>query len=737
MPLPLPFLTCGMMGSIDPLRPLVADADVLVTTASRALVGRVPAVVRWTEVLDGPDRLDSITLPKWFLKQNGVKVSRPDLMAYGWYARYAGHWYTIDNVVSDNETTVTFSGKSAEVSDLKRLFSSTGRSSFLRTAELPTVIMDDLLMGTGDIEVTDPSFEGSDYSSYTDNNNYIWLAEGLYGDDAESVEAYAVFENDPDSGIQVGSRISANVTHDLATAPGTSWQGAEVVLYMVYVPSATYQPLTFAEWIAVTPFDWFPVSKGASFRFSAEVWRGEYYVNIWSSSGKEYVYHPENLPDVWTEALAAGGKYQVEFWWYAGDKSTVLGRDCYPIEHPGLARQRQYWPSETEYVTAKGDYMRVVLTCYAPDGMTVVGSVAASYFCVDNVVLDGAGLTEDTGWRYHGAAMNARETDVLYTDNGWIEFGTWTVGASSIYSTVSQNQLAYIISGDVCAVHFEAGGAGALCDIFVDGVVVESGYDVSGACTYEITGLDNSVEHIVSFRVAAVKVAIEKLVLSPEMRCSVSWADMDGLECLDDLVSIVGGEIAVDTENKRLYHLAAVGSDLLAENIIDLRRGSNLLSLKVETRRDGVINHLVFLGYGSGSTRLRIVVYGQGTNDDGQTSVDIYDVQWGKYENPDCQDYFTGLAEAQALVNEWQWSAVGYRATCTDEAASHIHAGDTVRCYWDADPDDIINVSVRVLEITRDNQGGPATLIVGTRVSGLPDRLAATARKLDRVSRNL
>ena len=65
MTLLLPFMTCGMMGDLTPVRPLVADTEILVTTSARVPVGRVPALVRWTQVLDGPDRLDSVTMPKW------------------------------------------------------------------------------------------------------------------------------------------------------------------------------------------------------------------------------------------------------------------------------------------------------------------------------------------------------------------------------------------------------------------------------------------------------------------------------------------------------------------------------------------------------------------------------------------------------------------------------------------------------------------------------------------------
>jgi hypothetical protein len=195
MTLLLPFMTCGMMGDLTPARPLAADTEILVTTKTRAPVGRVPARVKWSQVLDGPDRLDSVTMPKWFLKQNGVRVSRPELAKYGWCIKHSGHWYTLDRVTSDNETTVTFAGRSIEVSELKRSFSSVGRTSFTRTAEFPTVIMDDLLLGAGSIEMSDPDFEIT--SSPYPFRNYLWSGDGIKAATID-VESDATFQTTGD-----------------------------------------------------------------------------------------------------------------------------------------------------------------------------------------------------------------------------------------------------------------------------------------------------------------------------------------------------------------------------------------------------------------------------------------------------------------------------------------------------------------------------------------------------------
>jgi hypothetical protein len=746
MTLLLPFMTCGMMGDIAPTRPLTAEAEVLVTTSARVPVGMVPARVRWTEVLDGPDRLDSVSMPKWFLKQSGMRVSRPELSEFGWCIRFLGHWYTLDRVVSDNETAVAFAGKSLEVSDFKRNMSSTGLSGFQMTAAVPTEIMDALFSGGGgEWSFTDPDFTADLTYPFSAS---LWQYEYLSGATAPDPEWQASFTYEEWGESYAYGTLEHNWIDDLEFNWGTDSTG-EVIknfsasdhsppfcLHLPYCPNTTDTPRAIYEWGGVCATgDWFEAGTGTQFRVSAQFALH----GVWNTN-EAWLRAPER----WDEMVAQGAEMTMELWWYLSDKVTVVGRDRYQIAKPPVdAWGRQYFPSSSTWATAAGDYCRVVVAVTWPAGLTPTPGdptygFYGSRFAISGFTIDIARSGGDSGWDYYGSPMNIRATDILHTDTDWIEFGTWTVGAGDISSAVRDNQLSYIVTGDVCTVHFATGEAGSLCSIAVDGTVQVANLDVSAATSYAIVGLDVEVEHLISIKVtAAKKVALEKLVVNPQRRITVNWPDMNMVECVDELLSAVGGEVFPDTENKRLYHVAALGDDLLAENILDLRRGTNLLSCDIEKQRDVIVNRLRYLGYGTGSTRLRLVVDGQGVNGDGLTSQAVYGVQQGRYENADCQDWYLGKLEAQALVNEWQWPAVEYRVTCPDDTAAYIHAGDTVRVYWDADPDDIINVAVRVLELTRDNEGGVASMVVGTRVTGLPDQLAATARKLDRVSRNL
>jgi len=139
------------------------SSDIRVTTSDRALVGDVDAYVKGTEVFDGPNRLDTVRIPKWFLKQTGARVSKPQLSTNGWCIKYDGDWYTLERVVTDNEKTVTFSGSSIEKSELSRAYSSTSCNPFVRRAQIPTDIMTELLAGTGGLELQNADLADTEY----------------------------------------------------------------------------------------------------------------------------------------------------------------------------------------------------------------------------------------------------------------------------------------------------------------------------------------------------------------------------------------------------------------------------------------------------------------------------------------------------------------------------------------------------------------------------------------------
>lgn len=710
-------------------RPVAADQEMLVTTSARVPIGRVPAQVRWTEVLDGPDRLDSVTLPKWFLKQNGMRVSRPEIAKYGWLVKFGGVWYTLDTVASDNETAVTFRGRSIEAAELSRQYASTGFTPFTRIADVPQDIMDELLGGYGTLGLANADLADTEYV-YT-NAGYTWIAEWLKMAINTGAQPY---EFPPDGNLRpylaTENMQSSGCLPEEYAAYGEPTNVLALAYWHNYGTGTTHYlrwayPASLSLWLAQYASGYsvyqrgvptlFGASAGSTITFSCDA--------KLANDGNIVAWHD-----------TCGGMLSLDIVWFDSDGRTVLGVDREDIT---LEVNDDGYTRVSVTAERKSEYFAVAVRAHSPRDQSV-GQLWVGFrnLYVTNLAVEGADLIVPSDWTYYGA-MNLRSPEIPHTDSGWIEFGTWTVGASDIYATVVGNQLVRIVTGDRCTIHFTASGAGALCDVYVDTVLVESDLDVSAATTYDITDLDPGREHIIGVKVAAVKTAVEKLTVSPLNGVTVRWADMDLNECMADLVSKVGGEVHADTEEKRLYHVDAWGQDLLADNIMDLRRGANLLTFTVEARRTEIANHLLYLGYGTGATRLRTVAVGEGVNTDGLTSVEAYGVQWGRYENADCMDAHTAGVEAQAIVNEWQWPDPMYRGTCLDAAAAYIRAGDTVRIYWDADPDDIINVAVRVLEVTRDNEGGPATLIVGSRLHDLPFTLVSTARKTAGLSRML
>jgi hypothetical protein len=417
------------------------------------------------------------------------------------------------------------------------------------------------------------------------------------------------------------------------------------------------------------------------------------------------------------EELAAPAGLYAELVWYAGDQQTVLARDVYELAVTE-DWQRFVFPAEGTYAAARGDYLLPRIRYE----MVPTNGLGATVCYLDDVRLLPLGLDRPTGWHYQGS-MDTRDPHVTHDDGEWVEDGAWTVVGAAIQSSVVGDKLSRIFTGDRVVVGF-AGGAAGVATITVDGETVVSGLDVSAETAYPVTDLGTDVSHILTIHVVSGTVAVTGLELSTERILWVEWYDRSARDCLQAVVDECGGEIYVDSGSRTIFHDLTQGIDLRAANILELRRGAHLLDYPVTREFTNIRNRYICLGYGEGAHRLRVIVNARSTNAAGQTSQELYGVLTDTFEAADIEDAVTLERLGQEAIEGVCFPSVSRSPVVTDEAASYMAPGDTVRVYWDEDPDDVTDESVRVLEIHRTNDGAPATLTVGALPRTLGRELA-------------
>ena len=690
----------------DPVRPLVASEWVDFFDGAGAYIGRVQADVEWVQRLDATHTMTA-KVPRLWLSKHGIRVSRPELLS-GWEILYLDRHYTIVDIDSDLETEVKFSCRSREEWELRRIYGSTSVQPFLRIAQIANTIMEDLLAGEGQIVVPNAGFEdcyfdgyaGSVTNAYGTTNLFpIWRVDNwLFG----WVRPWAAKVYDIREADQY-LKIYADGTHQ------------HVAEYKHWAPFLQPPALEdVAEQYAVLmPEQMFGGPPGSSFQVTLDL-------RVVNAA-------------TFAECTSQGLTVNVGVVWYAPDRKAIIGWDLTDVTED----VSDEWATvQSGVIDRKSEFMRPVL-CIAQEAYedwSVTAGVERPML-VDNMALQGWDLAPASNWTYHGH-LYSRTADILWTDLGWIEFGTWTVGAADIYTNVAGNKLARIVTGEDIVIHFNAGGAGALADIELDGVVIEKGFDVSGAQTYTIANMNPKYEHIVTVVCKGGTVRIAKFVQDTWARITVNWADMNVLASLAELQAKLGGEFAFDTANRRIYHQTTIGDNLETDEVIQLRRGTNITRMSVREKRGRVANRLTLLGYGDGMNRLRVTVDAVGTNDAGETSQEVYGVQCDVYVNTDITDYHAGYLDCQKRAEEVCWPAVSYDVEVLDEAAAYLRPGDYVRCiYKDADLDLDVDEELRIMEIARNNGGRPARLVVGDRVGTLGDTLHDLVDQVNKLSR--
>jgi hypothetical protein len=416
-------------------------------------------------------------------------------------------------------------------------------------------------------------------------------------------------------------------------------------------------------------------------------------------------------------AASTTGTRGVKFRWILSDGSTVDSAVTNLAVEDGAFHE-----VDTGGVVALGTRLRIVLK--------TAGTAHVSQF--DDVRLYEIG--PDSGYTYTGY-LDARDAAVPYTDGAYTKYGVWTEGASYLESTAVGDYVARIVNGPFVTVEFAAGGAGASAKVKINGIQYQASgsslvrgtapIDVSTAKSLTASGLDPANDHIVEVEVDAVKVRFEGLTVSTDNLISMKWDDKTLYEALWSIAKAVGGELVFDAAAGTVTHLSARGQDLKANNIVEFRRGLNVIRMARRESRGKLVNRLTYIGYGEGQYMLRVTVDATGTNDSGDTSQDVYGIRRGVYINKECKSLATATAEAQRLVEESCWPQRSYDVQVTDEVADLLTPGDVGHfVYRD------INEDLRILEITRTTDGGPAALVVARTSDPLVDQIVAAGKQL-------
>ncbi len=410
------------------------------------------------------------------------------------------------------------------------------------------------------------------------------------------------------------------------------------------------------------------------------------------------------------KAAGTTGTRGIKFRWIKPDGSTV------DSSVTNLADEDGYFHSvETADIVALGTRLRIVL----------VTASTAHVTQFDDVRLYEIG--PDTGWTRVGTAMDAREAQIPFGDGAIQRYGVWAEGGGATYieSTAVGDYIARVFNGSFVTINYAAGGAGARAKIRLNGVIYEASLDVSSAGSYTINGLDPTNDHIVEVEVAAVKVRFSGLTVSTENRISMRWDFKTVYEAIASLREAVGGEIDFDTIARTVEHKAAIGRDLKANNVVEFRRGLNIAKLRKIQDRSKLINRLTGLGYGEGLYQLVTTVDATDVNDDGNTSIEVYGVQRGKYTDKECKSLATMTTTLERLVAQSQWYRNAYEVDVTDEAAALCVPGDTGHFVYKA-----INESLRILEITRSTESNTAQFKVANITEDLTQKLEASRKDL-------
>jgi hypothetical protein len=374
----------------------------------------------------------------------------------------------------------------------------------------------------------------------------------------------------------------------------------------------------------------------------------------------------------------------------------------------------------TDAATAVGRRMRL--------GLSNAGSVA--------VWFDDARSWEigpDSGWTYSGS-MDTRPALIPFNAGTIEKYGVWTIGATDISGDYPGDWVGQIFNGPFVTIGFAAGGASASCKVRINGKQYEASgttlvpgttpIDVSTAVSLTCPGLDPSNSHTVEVEIVDGTVKVTGFTVTTDNLISMQWDYKSLFEAVASVVKAVGGELSFDAVAKTITHVAALGSDLRAANIVTFRRGWNVTKLARKRDRQKVCNDLTLLCYGDGQYQL--VVNARATGERaGKTSEETYGVRRGTSTDKELKDLATAQAKVATMVEQTCWDSDTYTIGITDTEAALIVPGDTIHFLYKS-----LDLSRRVLEVQRSTGNLEATLVVGDPASSLELTLNDSRRDL-------
>lgn len=140
------------------LTTIAASEDLALYDKDGYMVTSLPAAIRMTRKLDGPATLD-FTVPRQYIRDDGVREDRTDVVTTGMYASYRGVVFLITDVTTDRDSHVQVQAQSREIELHRYLSNYSVDLPFSYLSKTPTTLMN-LLLNGGDYD-TAWTYEGS------------------------------------------------------------------------------------------------------------------------------------------------------------------------------------------------------------------------------------------------------------------------------------------------------------------------------------------------------------------------------------------------------------------------------------------------------------------------------------------------------------------------------------------------------------------------------------------------
>jgi hypothetical protein len=287
----------------------------------------------------------------------------------------------------------------------------------------------------------------------------------------------------------------------------------------------------------------------------------------------------------------------------------------------------------------------------------------------------------------------------------WDAYDAWTLTNNDIRSSTQNAQVMKAFTGDFITVNFAAGGTAARAAIYVDGQY-RATISVSSNNSYSVYQLDRHLEHLIQIRVESGTVIINSVEISSENRVSIRAYYRKLYDLLQDVKSLVDGELYFDSTGRVIYLSPPRAENVTDQSIVEFRRGSNLLEYETSEETDDIANDIILVGYGDPPTQL--VTRMQDTSERGGSTSEA---EYGRITEvafePDVADTETAFRRMKRILEDRAWGRKPGRAVVPWKDTSLLRPGDMVRVTWDEEE------TLRVISIRRETGTSEAVIQFG------------------------